>query len=113
MSRRTVTLRRTSNRDGVRCLTAFIAADGPLCIEGQDWGPGVTAHFGAGITEYEWTWTIRRADIARLLSALGESIDQDPLTALVRHFSGERAGDLKRFLDAHQIRHESWSRLGD
>lgn len=110
---RSVILRRTRDRNGSRYLAASIVADGDIHVEGQDLGPGVTAYWGEGVTEYEWTWTIPIAEVPHLLSSLDEPVDADPLAALARHFSGERAAGLKRFLDEHQIRHEVWSRQGD
>jgi len=113
MTLRTVTLRRSEDRDGTRYLGASMVGEGDIRIDGQDLGPGVTAWFGEGITEYEWTWTIRAAAIPRLLTALGEPADADPLAALARRFSGDRAADLKSFLDDNEIEHDAWSRVGD
>ena len=113
MTLRSVTLRKTTDRNGSRYLGASIVEHGDLQIDGQDLGPGVTAWLGEGISEYEWIWTIRMAEIPHLLSSLGEPVDTDPLVALARHFSGGRAANLKSFLDGHKIRHETWSRMGD
>lgn len=103
-----VTLRETQDADGVRRLSAKLQ-DGNLVIEGWDHGDGVERIFG--YREYEWVWTVKAGDVARLRAALGDGPD---LTgALAARFSGEAAADLGPFLDAEGIPYEVWSRHGD
>ncbi len=102
-------LRDVRDDQGTRYLAASLTAEGDLVIEGQDLGRGVEQFYG--VREYEWSWTVRAPDIPALLSALGTS--SDVLSALSARFSDERAAEIKSFLDAHEIPHETWSRLGD
>ncbi len=104
-----IVLRHQRDGDGLRHLEAILEEDGDLVIEGQDLGRGVEEFFGS--REYEWTWTIRAAHLPDLMRAL--AIQADPLAALEERFSGDRAGELKAFLDDQSIPREIWSRLGD
>lgn len=106
-----VTLRESTDGGGSRHLWARRTTAGDVVIEGQDVGGGVEEIFGEGIREYEWTWTIRAANVPALLGALGAG--DDVLTALGRRFSGDRAADLYGFLEDHGVPFEAWSRVGD
>ena len=64
-----------------------------------------------GGAEYEWAWTIKAAEIPKLLAAL--NLKDDPLLGLKTRFSNENAADLGAFLDEHAISVERWSRVGD
>ncbi len=86
-----------------------MTTEGDLVVEGQDLGFGVERFLGA--REYEWSWTIRAAHVAILVQAMGTT--GDVLTAMKKRFGGERAAELKSFLDSHGIPHDPWSRLGD
>ena len=92
-----------------RWLAASLTDDGDLLIEGCDGGAAVEALFGS--REYEWSWTIRSAHLARLSDALG--CGEDVLKGLRASFSGDAAAGLKAFLDDHAIAHDVWSRSGD
>ena len=105
-----VILRDTRDEDGTRYLDARLEPNGDLIIEGQDLGDGVERFFGPGEREYEWTWTVKAADVPKLKRALGGG---HVLKALKRRFSGSAARDLKPFLVAHAIPHEVWPRTGD
>lgn len=109
MSERSVVLRRVSEPGNSRTLTATLAENGDLVIEGQDLGDEVERIFG--MREYEWIWTVRARDLPRLLDALGAT--SGLLAAMKARFSGDRAADLMRFLDDHAIPYETWSRMGD
>lgn len=108
---KTVTLRDFKDRQGSSYLGATLNADGDLpIIEGGDSGDGVEQSFGRGHREYEWSHTVRAADIPALLDALG---GDDVLAALQQHFSGMDSYKLQPFLDAHRIPYEFWSRVGN
>ena len=111
MTTRSVTLRETRDELGTRHLGAKLSADGTLSIEGQELGDGVEQFFGSDNREYEWIWTIRPKDVARLAHALDAG--DDVLTALAERFAGGAAAGLQQFLDEQGIRYESWSRIGD
>ncbi len=107
-----IVLRDIHDEDGVRHLEARFNDAGDLVIEGQDLGDGVERFFGAGIREYEWIWTIRRASLAALGRALGVA-EGEILAALGRRFSHPKCVELEPFLKEHEIALERWSRLGD
>jgi hypothetical protein len=98
-------------RDGgdSRWLAASVTEHGDLLIEGCDRGDAVEGLFGS--REYEWSWTIPSADLARLRQALGCS--DDVLKGLQASFSGDAAAGVKAFLEDHAIVHDVWSRIGD
>lgn len=113
MSGRFVTLRDHRDKLGRRYLGATLTADGTLRIEGQDLGVGVEQVFGPGNREYEWAWTIRPSNVAKLGEALNAGKNVGVLAALEQRFSGEAAAGLQTFLDEHDVPYESWSRIGD
>lgn len=77
-----VVLRSTSDASGTRFLEARLDADGTLRIEGQDLGPGVSAVFGAGLTEYEWWWRLPADAVPDAVAALGGAPGDEPLAVL-------------------------------
>jgi hypothetical protein len=85
---RKVVLREERSGDDYRYLGARLTEAGALLIEGQDLGPGVEGHFGAGMFEYEWSWTIEGGALARLRTVLGT---EDVLSGLGARFSGAAA----------------------
>jgi hypothetical protein len=105
-------LRDTRDASGSRKLWAEQATpDGDVVIHGVDHGDGVEQVFGEGFREYEWVWTIRAAEVPKLLAALGAT--GPVLAALGERFSGDNAGGLSEFLDEHGIPYEAWSRMGE
>lgn len=98
---RTVSLR--AEDDGVdrRFLDAYIDAEGNLHIDGQDLGPGTAIVSSDG--EYEWFETIRAEHLPRLKGLLGMAPNEDLLDALMRKWSGPRAGDLEMLLKDSDI----------
>lgn len=104
-----VVLRDIRNDGDSRWLAASVGDEGDLLIEGCDRGAAVDGLFGS--REYEWSWTIPSAHVARLREALG--CGDDVLTGLQASFSGDAAAGLKAFLEDHAIAHEVWSRIGD
>jgi hypothetical protein len=108
-----VTLRSRRGAGGVRHLGAWLTAAGDLVVEGHDLGSGVEAFFGEGRTEYEWTWTIRAADIPLLSAALEGRPDEGILALLRRTCSNENASRLDALLgDGKAVPAERWSRVG-
>jgi hypothetical protein len=107
----TIVLRHIADQSGTRHLGARMNASGDLLIEGQDLGEGVEQFFGTGTREYEWVWTVRAANIAKLAAALGAK--DDVLAALRARFSGALAAGLHGFLKESEVPFESWSRVGD
>jgi len=102
-------LRDERTEGDVRYLSATYSTEGNLVIEGQDIGDGVEAAFGC--REYEWTWTIARADLPKLLAAL--HAESSLLNALEVRFRGPAAAQLGSFLKENNVPYESWSRIGD
>lgn len=101
---------RDERTDGdMRYLGVTWSRDGDLVIEGQDLGDRVEAAFG--YREYEWIWTIGRADLPRLAEALGTR--GNLLAALEARFQGPAAAHLGTFLQEEKIPYRSWSRIGD
>jgi len=113
MSDRQVVLRTERDEDGVRHLAARLTAGGDLVVEGQDIGPGVEYVFGEGNTEYEWTHTVRVADLPALVAALGGEPGDDVLALLSRRCSGDDAAELSRLLGPDgPVPADRWSRIG-
>lgn len=102
-------LRDERSEGDLRYLGATYSSEGNLVIEGQDLGNAVEAAFG--YREYEWTWTIARADLPKLAAALDTS--SDLMAALEKRFDGPAAAGLAAFLQERQIPYQSWSRVGD
>jgi hypothetical protein len=107
-----VVLRDSREEGGLRHLSAAIRPDGSLVIEGQDLGPGVERVFGAGNTEYEWTWTVAAPDVPAVTDALGGEPGEDPLAAVARWFGEHRTDPGSRLRDAG-VAVAFWSRIGD
>jgi hypothetical protein len=107
-----VVLRDSRDEGGSRHLSAAIRPDGSLAIEGQDLGPGVEGVFGAGCTEYEWTWTVAADDVPGVAAALGGEPGEDPLAAIARWFGEHRTDPGSRLREAG-VPVAFWSRVGD
>jgi hypothetical protein len=108
-----VVLRAERGPDGLRHLAARIDDDGDVVIAGQDLGPGVEKVFGDGMTEYEWSWRVKAADVGTLVAALGGEPGADVLERLHARCSGPRASELFVLLVENHVPYESWSRVGD
>lgn len=108
---RSITLRKTRGKLGTQFLGAALNTDGTLVFEGQDLGDGVEHCFGAGIREYEWTWTLDAANV-ELLKRLLDGGD-DVLAAVKSRFSDDAASRLQDYLDKKGIAYTTWSRMGD
>ncbi len=103
-----VVLRSERSGQDVRSLVARYS-DGDLIFEGQDLGPSVERFFGEGQWEYEWVFTVRKANLPKLEKALNTA---DLLAALQRDFSGPNAAGIEAFLKLHNIPYEIWNRVG-
>ena len=108
-----VVLRDQQDADGSRYLDATLGADGRLLIEGQDIGAGVERQFGEGMREYEWSWTVRPADVPAAVAALDGAPDEPPLAAIARWSAAHEGVDPGRALKKAGVPVEFWSRLGD
>ena len=111
-ARRSVTLRHVRDAEGLRVLEARELGDGTIQIEGHDLGPGVAAFWGSGLTEYEWVWTIRPADVQRALETLGGSPGDAALGVLRDWFDGHDRDPGQALREAGATV-EFWSRIGD
>ncbi|MBA2310259.1 MAG: hypothetical protein H0W01_13450 [Pseudonocardiales bacterium] len=113
-ARKRVTLRSIRDADGSRHLDAHVTAEGDVVVEGQDLGPGVERAFGPGLTEYEWTHTVRAADVPLLVEALGGAPGDDVLALMRRVCSGDGVVRLAALLAPDgPVPAEFWSRVGD
>jgi hypothetical protein len=65
-----VVLQADVDADGRRNLSVELEGD-DVVIRGHDLGPVVTRAWGAGTSEYEWTWRIPAASFPAMLAALG------------------------------------------
>ncbi len=108
-----VVLRDERDAGGVRHLGAVRRPDGGVLIEGQDLGSGVEGVFGAGLTEYEWTWAIGPDAVPAAVAALGGREGDDPLRLLAAWFSTHGRMDPGPDLRAAGVPIEFWSRVGD
>jgi hypothetical protein len=90
---RTVSLRTEQDGRDHRYLRATLNTQGALVIEGRDLGPKTASVSNDG--EYEWSRTILRKHIPRLLILLDEPAGADILGTLERHWSGPRSYELE------------------
>ena len=89
------------------------ATNGSVRIDGQDLGSAVESIMGGGIREYEWSWTIAKADVESAIAALGGEPGGD-LIGLLRSWETSNGGqDPGRFLKDAGIRMDFWSHFGD
>ena len=108
-----VTLVESRDDQGIRSLWAETDDEGELTVLGQDLGPGVSAFFGPGNTEYEFAFTVARGDVGSLCRVLGEGTDV--LSMLEHEFRSGRmrsSSQLQQLLNEHEIPFEFWSRVG-
>ncbi len=68
---------------------------------------------GAGIREYEWTWTIAKADVEAAIAALGGSPGDDLPELLAAWAAAHGDQDPGQFLKDAGVPMEFWSRFGD
>lgn len=118
MQMQTAVLRDEKTANGSRSVSARIAPEGELIVEGHDLGKGVDSLLG--YREYEWTITIAAADTPKLLHALnGNGVSgllrrrRTLLDALRSRFSNDRANGLEPFLKERGIPYAFWNRVGD
>lgn len=88
MADRLIILRDERHEDGSHHLRGRLLDDGSLVIEGHDLG-AIPQRFW-GRDEYEWTITLDRAAVTRLLEVFeGAPGQHDPLTILEMRFRGD------------------------
>lgn len=107
-----IVLRDLRDARGFRYLGAA-RRDGAIVIEGQDLGRGVESAFGAGLTEYEWSWSIAPEAVPAMVAALGAAPGDDPLRALKAWFDAHGATDPGSYLRDAGVPIAFWSRVGD
>jgi hypothetical protein len=110
---RTVGWSLPSDSYGQRFLDASILASGDLLIEGQDLGRDLPVGGMAGVTEYEYSWSIASTELARLVEVLGGAPGDDVLRLLVAHFVNRPSAELGPFFEAHAIPASFWSHFSD
>jgi hypothetical protein len=108
-----VVLRDLRGADGPRYLGAARRQGGAIVIEGQDLGAGVEQAFGAGLREYEWTWSIGPEAVPAMVAALGGEDGDDPLLLLKTWYDANGDMDPGIHLQKAGIPVEFWSRVGD
>jgi hypothetical protein len=113
MKSRTVVLREERSPKGSRSLLARIGKSGDLRIEGQDLGSSVEEFWGVGLREYEWTITVRAAQLQQLIAALGGIDGDDVLSLLAARCSENERYASKDFLEERGVPVEFWSRVGE
>ena len=86
---------------------------GDLVIDGWDLGDGVEGFFGEGNREYEWTVTIKRADVPKLVKRLDGSDADDILELLAKEFAENPSCVTAGFMKENGIACDVWSRMGD
>ena len=96
-----------------RSIRYVRAKGGGVRIEGQDLGSAIESIMGGGIREYEWTWTIAKADVAAAIAVLGGKPGGDVIGLLRRWETSHRGQDPGRFLKDAGVRMDFWSRFGD
>lgn len=97
--------------DGIPGLGVWLEPqpDGAVRIVGQD----LTPPTGLGGGEYEYAMTIAAADTPRLAEALGTDVDGIPAAWEAQASSIVFGGGERRWLIAHDIPFEFWSRVGE
>jgi|tagenome__1003787_1003787.scaffolds.fasta_scaffold17860392_2 hypothetical protein len=96
-----------------RSITYVRAPGGSVCIEGQDVGAAVGSIMGGGFSEYEWSWTIAKAEVPAAIAALGGKPGSDVIGLLRRWETSYRGQDPGQFLKDAGVRMDFWSRFGD
>ena len=108
-----VVLRDWRDRGGLRHLAASRRPDGGILIEGQDLGPGVERAFGAGLTEYEWAWSLGPNAVPAAIDALDGDEGDDPLRLLAAWSAAHDGIDPGSHLREAGVPIAFWSRIGD
>lgn len=89
-------------------LLARREADGTVRFEGQDFG--VPAGLMGNDDEYEYFWTVRPADVPKLVELLGGRLGDEVRDLLKANWTGRRSYDLERVLREAPFRVEFASR---
>ena len=103
---RTVSLRAEHDGPNHRHLSATLNTEGALVIEGQDLGPKTASVSSDG--EYEWSRTILREHIPKLLILLDEPADADILSTLERNWTGPKSYELESRIRDSDIPSALW-----
>lgn len=108
-----VILRDLRDSGGSRYLEATRHTDGGIQILGQDLGSGVEEIYGAGLTEYEWSWDIEAAAVPAAIAALDGLEGDDPLYLLAAWTTQHGGIDPGSHLKKSGVPAKFWSRIGD
>jgi hypothetical protein len=108
-----VILRDQRDEEGTRHLSASRDPRGGIRIDGQDLGVGVERAFGAGLTEYEWTWIVEPEAVPALIAALDGRAGDDPLQLLAAWSAAHGGIDPGTHLRDAGVPISFWNRIGD
>ena len=103
---RTISLRAEHDGQDHRYLSATLNTEGALVIEGQDSGPKTASVSSDG--EYEWSRTILREHIPKLLTLLDAPADADILGILEQHWTGPMSYELESRIGDSDIPSALW-----
>lgn len=108
-----VVLRDQRDSDGFQGLRASRGPDGGIRIDGHDLGSGVEGVFGAGLSEYEWSWAIEPDAVPAAIAAL-DGREGDDLLRLLAAWSAAHVGaDPGSHLQEAGVPIAFWNRIGD
>lgn len=108
-----VVLRDTRDHEGTRHLSASRDPGGGIRIDGQDLGTRVERAFGAGLSEYEWSWIVEPDAVPAAITALGGRPGDDPLNLLAAWFAAHGGIDPGIHLRDVGVPIAFWNRIGD
>ena len=108
-----VVLRDLRDDRGTRHLSASRDPDGRIRIDGHDLGRGVEDAFGAGLSEYEWSWVIEPEAVPAAVAALDGRDGDDPLKLLVAWSAAHGGADPGSHLRDAGVPISFWNRVGD
>ena len=108
-----VVLRDQQDDDGFRGLSASRDPGGCIRIDGHDLGRGVEDAFGAGLSEYEWSWVIEPDAVPAAVAALDGDESDDPLRLLKVWSAAHGGADPGSHMRDAGVPIAFWNRIGD
>jgi hypothetical protein len=106
-------LRNQRDDRGTRHLSASRDKVGRIRIDGHDLGRGVEDAFGAGLSEYEWSWVIEPDVVPAAVAALDGREGDDPLRVLEAWSIAHGGADPGSHLRDARVPIAFWNRIGD
>jgi hypothetical protein len=103
---RKIQLRQEISGQDRRSLWAYCDEEGNLQVDGQDLGPGTALVSSDG--EYEWSESVKAADIPRLVELLGGAPGEDILRLLERRFCGVASYEFEGTLRESGLPVKTW-----